>query len=111
MYEQYSVKQSPSIQKVGWRPDHLGLFMQGITIGDEGINYGAGLQVPQDTQLRSTYLRQHRNKPKSRSLMIHQARPQTASRQQEDIVGVSVNEVHSKMKYGLDVLLLTNSDN
>lgn len=54
MYEQYSVKQSPSIQQVRWRPEHFGLRMQGMSLDVVGQGYAEKLFTPPDRHLKKS---------------------------------------------------------
>lgn len=52
MYEMYSIKKTPSIQAVRWRPEHSGLVMTGAQLGDQGHAYGYALKAPPDRYLK-----------------------------------------------------------
>jgi hypothetical protein len=51
MYDLYSMKKTPSIQSVKWRPEHSGLMMTGQQLGDDGGPYGHSLKAPPDRYL------------------------------------------------------------
>jgi hypothetical protein len=52
MYDMYSIKKTPSIQAVRWKPEHNGLVMSGFQLGSSDQTYGQSLKSPPDRYLK-----------------------------------------------------------
>lgn len=52
MYDLYSMKKTPSIQAVRWKPEHNGLVMSGFQLGSDNTAYGSALKSPPDRYLK-----------------------------------------------------------